>query len=290
MRERLVWADAARTLACGLVVLVHVNIYTRAGLETWWPLGFAGVPLFSVAVPTFLVLSGYFADSAGASELAPSAGSVRKPLRLVLPFLVWNLLTIAALGADGLPWNATSIALHALTGTWQLYFIFALLQLMLLHRLLGRHAATRRTLVLAIVFSVAIYAISDLVLWRFRGADDGAFELLAEKLVLCWTIFFFSGMWLRHHPGLVEGLTGRWLPVFLLALAAAYALYLTELRLEEHRFRTTRGSRSSSAACPFSSSDPCLRWRSFEHSTGRGARGGCSLGSPPRVRTPTGST
>ncbi len=236
MRERLVWADAARTLACGLVVLVHVNIYTRAGLETWWPFGFAGVPMFSVAVPAFLVLSGYFAKSAGTGESVATAGSVRRALRLVVPFLVWNMLTIAALGADGLRMDARTIVLHALTGTWQLYFIFALLQLMLLHRLLGSHASTGRTLGLAIASTMVVYAVSDLVLWRIGGADGGAFELFAEKLFPCWTIFFFSGLWLRHHPKVFDTLTGKWLPALLCALAAAYAIYLLELRLEEWRF------------------------------------------------------
>ena len=232
MRERLVWADAARTIACGLVVLVHVNIYTRAGLEMWWPLGFFGVPLFSIAVPTFMLLAGYFAEGAGSHG---PGGSPRKVLRLVLPFIVWNLLTLAALAAEGLHMGAGSVVLHALTGTWQLYFIFALLQLAVLHRFLRGRTGDRRVLILAIAASTAIYGLSDLTLWKFQGADDGAFEMLVEKIFLCWTIFFFLGIWLRRHPEAFEVLTRR-LPIFLLVLAAFYAIYLLELRLEEQRF------------------------------------------------------
>ena len=97
MAERLVWVDAARTLACGLVVLVHANIYGRAGLETWWPLGVWTVPLYSVAVPSFLVLSGYLSRSADTTSTNSDGGTAR----LAVPFLVSNVATSLALVAVG---------------------------------------------------------------------------------------------------------------------------------------------------------------------------------------------
>jgi surface polysaccharide O-acyltransferase-like enzyme len=232
--ERLVWADAARTLACGLVVLVHVNIYTRAGLETWWPFGFAGMPLFCIAVPAFMVLAGYFAKSAEDGARPSSSGSARRVLRLLVPFLVWNVLTLGALCAEGLRPDAPEVVLQILTGTWQLYFIFALLQLLVIHRLV-RGRADPPALAVAAGATVAIYALGDLLLWKVQGADNGAFETLSEKLFLSWTVFFFAGIALRRHPEAFDVLVRR-KRLALLALAASYALFLWELLLEERRF------------------------------------------------------
>lgn len=236
MPERLVWADSARTLACGLVVLVHVNIYTRAGLETWWPFGFWGMPVFCIAVPAFMVLAGYFADPPGARK-EPDASlrtTHRRILRLALPFLIWNVLTLGALVGEGLRPDAREVALQVLTGTWQLYFIFALLQLLLLRRLV-RRPVNGRMLALAAAATAATYAWGDLLLWRLEGADNGEFETLSEKLFLSWILFFFAGLWLRARPEALDEIGRRWLPM-LLALGVFYALFLFELRLEDERF------------------------------------------------------
>ncbi len=235
MRERLVWADAARALACGLVVLVHVNFYTRAGLETWWPFGFTGAPLFTLAVPTFMALAGFFAERTGAGDDVLRGASGRTAFRLVLPFLAWNLLTLAALAADGLRVDAGTAVFRALTGTWQMYFIFALLQLLVLHRLLGRRAATGLALAFATGTSAAVYGLSDLILWT-RGADDGSlFGMFAEHSLPCWAVFYFLGAWLARHPAAFEHLARRNGTVAVL-VAASYGACLAELRLEEHRF------------------------------------------------------
>src|SRR4051812_4536031 len=53
--------DAARTLACAFVVVSHVNANIKEGFATWWPLGSASAILFTMAVPTFFLLSGYSA-------------------------------------------------------------------------------------------------------------------------------------------------------------------------------------------------------------------------------------
>lgn len=258
MSERLVWADAARTGACGLVVLVHVNIHTRPGLETWWPLGFLGVPLFSLAVPTFMTLAGYFAEGSGAGELPGKGRSTGRALRLVLPFFVWNVLTLGALVAEGLRPDSPAVALDILTGTWQLYFVFALLQLLVLHRYLRGRAAKGWMLVLATAATASVYGSSDLLLWRFHGGDDGSFERVAEKLFLCWTVFFFAGVWLKRHPETFESPTRKSLAVSLVALAAFYALYLLELRLEEARFAYNPRKQILLGGLPFQVLGPVL--------------------------------
>jgi surface polysaccharide O-acyltransferase-like enzyme len=211
-----------------------VNIYTRAGLETWWPFGFAGMPLFCIAVPAFMVLAGYFAKRAGDDARPSSSGSARRFLRLLVPFLVWNVLTLGALCAEGLTPDAGEVVLQVLTGTWQLYFIFALLQLLVLQRLL-RGRADGPMLALSVAVTAATYAAGDLLLWKVEGADNGRFETLSEKLFVSWMAFFFVGIWLRRRPRVFDAL-GRHAPLALAALAASYALFLFELLLEERRF------------------------------------------------------
>lgn len=44
----------ARTLACSLVVLVHINLYIRPGMESWWPGGFFLPPSLVSPYPYFL--------------------------------------------------------------------------------------------------------------------------------------------------------------------------------------------------------------------------------------------
>ena len=85
MGRRLAWIEAARTLCSFLVVLAHVNIYTRAGVETWWPGGFYSVPVLSLAVPSFLVIAGYAVDM-GTGHTSRSA-ILARVRRLVIPFL-----------------------------------------------------------------------------------------------------------------------------------------------------------------------------------------------------------
>ena len=76
----LTWAGAARTLACALVVLVHINIYIRADITNYWPGGIVLGPIFGLAVPTFFMLSGFFdvRFSAALPALAPPV-SVLEP-------------------------------------------------------------------------------------------------------------------------------------------------------------------------------------------------------------------
>ena len=44
----------ARTLACSLVVLVHINLYIRPGIGSWWPGGFFLPPSLVSPYPYFL--------------------------------------------------------------------------------------------------------------------------------------------------------------------------------------------------------------------------------------------
>jgi hypothetical protein len=57
--------NAARVVACALVVLVHADMHLRADIPTWWPRGAAFAPIFATAVPAFMLLVGDFARPEG---------------------------------------------------------------------------------------------------------------------------------------------------------------------------------------------------------------------------------
>ena len=220
--------DAARTIACALVVLAHVDILMRAGVESWWPGGTAIVPVLGTAVPTFFILSGLSFPRWGAgSRAGPYAR--RKLRQLVVPFLVWNVVTLLLMPVERTPlWYG---GFNLLTGAWHLYFIFALLQLMALAWFAERHLRLGGEAMLLIAGAItgAMYLWSDALLWS-QGGDGLAFEATIRKFGPTWGLFFAVGLWLRDRPQLPGELAGRiW---FWAAAAAAYAGYYLALRAE----------------------------------------------------------
>ncbi|HZJ01764.1 MAG TPA: acyltransferase [Gemmatimonadaceae bacterium] len=246
MGRRLAWIEAARTLNCVLVVLVHVNIYTRAGVETWWPGGFFSVPVFSLAVPSFFVIAGYAVDLAAAGRVSSFRDSVPRLRRLVIPFLAWNLITLLVFAEPGQ--SAKQVVFQLLTGTWHLYFIFALLQLLAIHALLlpaldaGK---TRQALIAALGLTIAAFAISELFIW-IQEPDNGTVEALVRRFFVFWAGFFALGVWWRRRrtirldPALVS-----------IALVAAFALYIIDLKLEVSAFGSTPRKQLLFGGLPF---------------------------------------
>lgn len=235
MGRRLAWIEAARTLCSFLVVLAHVDIYTRAGVETWWPGGFYSVPVLSLAVPSFFVIAGYAVDM-GTGHTSRSA-ILARVRRLVIPFLAWNVITLLVFAEPGQ--STGSIVFQILTGTWHLYFIFALLQLLVLHALLvpaidsGR---LRMVVVIAIALTIASYAASEAIVW-LNGADNGSAEVLYRKLFPFWTGFFAVGVWWRRRGS--RNLSAMGWIVTALVIAAAFAIYIVDLELEVNSFGFT---------------------------------------------------
>ena len=220
--------DAARTVACALVVLAHVDILMRAGVESWWPGGTPIVPVLGTAVPTFFLLSGLsFPRWGPGSRFRPYAR--RKLRQLVVPFVVWNAITLLLMPVERTPlWYG---GFNLLTGAWHLYFIFALLQLMALAWFAERHLRLRGGLLLLIagVITGAMYLWSDSLLWS-QGGDGLSFEATIRKFGPTWGFFFAIGVWLRDRPELPGRLVGRWW--FWPAMAAGYAAYLGALNTE----------------------------------------------------------
>jgi peptidoglycan/LPS O-acetylase OafA/YrhL len=222
---------AARTLGCALVVLVHANIYLRGDLGAWWPAGQWGAPFFGLAVPTFLLVSGY---STGLAHAGIGFWTyARRRLRRLLPPLAFWTAILLALGYGGSQeWPA--LLLDVVTGVWHLYYLFVMLQFALVVFWLGRRVGPERlgwVWAGAAALSLLAYGASDVLLWT-RGGDGGAMERQLEKWLPTWSVFLATGLVLRQRPELLARLRARTVPLVLL-VAALYAAYVWEFRVEE---------------------------------------------------------
>lgn len=205
------------------MVTVHANYVARAGISTWWPGGDWGGPFYALAVPVFLVLSGYFAVPGGARG-GFARHAWRRLRRLLPPFVVWSLV-LFALGYRGL--------LDLATGAWHLYYVAVLIQFVVLaYRLdaLVRPAALPWTFAGAAALSALAYGGADALLWT-RGGDGGALEQWLQKLLPTWSVFLATGLVLRHRPRVLAWLR-RWSPALVVPAAALYAGYVWELLTE----------------------------------------------------------
>ncbi len=228
-------SKAARTVACVLVVLVHVNIFTRAGLDTWWPGGFLFAPFFAVPVPTFFILSGFFAGRFAPKIRRPGILLfLRKKLKILIgPFFVWNFILLLLSGKVFL-FAFGSAMYYFFTGVWQLYYVFVLIQLLLLHFLVEPYFKGRLNLFLGLSACVSIlfYVFSEYMLWT-RGARSYFVEAHLIKTPFPWIIFFAFGVWLRSNMRFFGWLVKR-VGGLILVTAIAHVLYYWELRLEDN--------------------------------------------------------
>ncbi len=238
------YIEFARVAAMGLIVAVHaVEAVARAGGQ--------GAPLwFGVwirfTVPLFLLISGFLAGLKRAADPAPEAfdapAYLRKAgARLWLPFMAWNVVYMVVLQAAwGQPvWSAKTLFLLA-TGYMHLYFVFVLLQLMLLLSWAYAEltpALARRWFFWSLLLAVGFYALSDALAWT-SGDDGHFFEWTYGKLCLPWAVFYFWGLWLGLDKALLRA-ADRWLPAWLAAAVPAFAVYLWETGLLADTFGNT---------------------------------------------------
>jgi len=162
----------------------------------------------------------------------------RKLHTLIYPFLLWNL-TLILLDVGGYRHHFRWALLYGLTGVWQLYYVFALIQLLLLKDWLQGWIRQKPRLFFwsAAGLSLLYYGAADL--WfRWYGTAAAVFETELNRLVFPWLFFFATGIWLRHTPGALEWLGRKrwWLG---LVMAASYALYHAELRWEDQQVSYT---------------------------------------------------
>lgn len=249
------WINASRTLACALVVLVHVNIFVRAELETWWPFGMVSAPVFGAAVPTFFILSGYSTRWVNGSS--NSAWIKRKLQQVLLPFLFWNTVMLL-MHSEG-PEEGIDAVLYWLTGYWHLYFLFVLMQLLIVGLLFDRYLGPRWPawmLVAGVATTVSAYVWSDVLLWT-EPPDGGWIEVLTRRVFLLWFLFYAVGAWLRYNAVAMQFLSRR-LSCLAVIAAACYLGYMGGLFAETYWIGATPRLQFLGAGLPFQVAGPVL--------------------------------
>ena len=227
--------EVARTLAMVVVVWSHASntVYFRQGDFSVTPLVTSCLVTF--AVPTFFCISGYLL---ALLRPAPGLPAARRPLRQIKkilgPFLAWNAVTLLVLRLFyGLPLLSLTALVDLGTGAAQLYYLFALLQLLALITLVDPFATPRRLTIwtgVAAAVTIGFYVASNLGL-ALSPPTSHAFEMGAIKCGPVWLGFFFLGAWLARHPDLLDTLTRRW-PLLLALAALAFIVYLADVAHE----------------------------------------------------------
>jgi len=253
--RKLTFIEVARVLGILAVVLIHTFEQTVPQAQTTVFYQLIS-PLIRFVVPLFFIISGFVL---GIHHRDPGyrvdARSFwrRRFTTLVIPFFAWNVIYMLILEvAQGQPIADMQTLLSLATGYMHLYYVFVLLQFLLLYTLLGNHVSVRvlrACLVLAALSSIAFYAFSGALLWTL-GPDDHQFEWRWGKLFFGWAVFFFWGLWLGYTPTALDRLKRRqwWL---LLATVCAYAVYLVVMRVQYVSFETYARDYFLLAGLPF---------------------------------------
>ncbi len=192
-------------------------------------------PLFGIPVPLFFIISGFFAGRYSKEIRRPGLSFFfRKKLKgLILPFLSWNIILILLMVEKSRLFSVETL-FFLFTGFWQLYYVFALLQLLTINFYLERFLEGRQLkwfIAAAGFISFLFYGIADLLLWT-RGASSGFFEDYLDRLILPWGIFFALGMGLRHRPAAMDWLSQKKYWLIVLSIFSFIA-HVVELHLEE---------------------------------------------------------
>lgn len=225
---RLAYVDALRVMSAALVVLVHANFLARPHVEAWWPFGFGSALLYGPTVPLFFVVAGFVGSAATPTKLVGRAARL-------MPLVVVQGALLLLLGVEDPP-TLTGRLWALCTGVWQLYFLSALAQLLLLHALVlrlpprGRAAAA----VVAALATTAVVGWVSAALWTV-GADFGQREALVRRFAPTWSIFYAAGVVLAARREWLTALGRRaaWLAV---GCAPLGAVELAEIVAEDRRF------------------------------------------------------
>lgn len=215
------------------VVLCHSSDMVSFREDPWRAAAVSSAVRF--AVPLFFIISGYLAGGGlpSGKGKAAFAGTLRHRIApIIVNFLAWNIIYMFLVKIFfGAPlWSFNSLW-NIATGYVHLYFIFVLLQLLLLHGLVSRFLEGRTgnaVIALAAILSIVFYVVSDTLLWT-RGADGYFFEWHWGKLFAAWSLFYFWGVWLGHRTILIERMSRAVIP-----LAAATVISFIPYAVEIH--------------------------------------------------------
>lgn len=211
--------DGLRAVAALAVVMIHVS----AGRMN--PVGVSCNQTARFAVPLFIMLSGYGHMHSWLQHSGQSAvQTAKRRLQRVLPaYLVWSVLYLAVDAVFGKP-HAHPIKNILTGGSYvHLYYIFILVQLILLSELFCR--AVERHPAMTLLLSAGLTFGMEIVLYLLTvGQLQWQFPVAPIGLFVCWPLFYNIGAWLAKS-GLSDRLRLRvCLPLW--ALSAVLVLRL----------------------------------------------------------------
>lgn len=211
--------DGLRAVAALAVVMIHVS----AGRMN--PVGVSCNQAARFAVPLFIMLSGYGHMHSWLQHSGQSAvQTAKRRLQRVLPaYLVWSVLYLAVDAVFGKP-HAHPIKNILTGGSYvHLYYIFILVQLILLSELFCR--AVERHPAMTLLLSAGLTFGMEIVLYLLTvGQLQWQFPVAPIGLFVCWPLFYNIGAWLAKS-GLSDRLRLRvCLPLW--ALSAVLVLRL----------------------------------------------------------------
>lgn len=213
--------DGLRAVAALAVVMIHVS----AGRMN--PVGVSCNQTARFAVPLFIMLSGYGHMHSWLQHSGQSAvQTAKRRLKRVLPaYLVWSVLYLAVDAVFGKP-HAHPIKNILTGGSYvHLYYIFILVQLILLSELFCR--AVERHPAVTLLLSAGLTFGMEIVLYLLTvGQLQWQFPVAPIGLFVCWPLFYNIGAWLAKS-GLSDRLRLRvCLPLW--ALSAVLVLLAEE--------------------------------------------------------------
>lgn len=212
--------DGLRAVAALAVVMIHVS----AGRMN--PVGVCCNQTARFAVPLFVMLSGCGHMHSWLQHSGQSAvQTAKRRLKRVLPaYLVWSVLYLAVDAVFGKP-HAHPIKNLLTGGSYvHLYYIFILVQLILLSELFCR--AVERHPAVTLLLSAGLTLGMEIVLYLLTiGRLQWRFPVAPIGLFVCWPLFYTVGAWLAKS-GLSDRLRLRvCLPLWVLS---AILVLLTE--------------------------------------------------------------
>ena len=191
--------DGLRAVAALAVVMIHVS----AGRMN--PVGVSCNQIARFAVPLFIMLSGYGHMYSWLQHSGQSAvQTAKRRLKRVLPaYLIWSVLYLAVDAVFGKP-HAHPIKNILTGGSYvHLYYIFILVQLILLSELFCR--AVERHPAVTLLLSAGLTFGMEIVIYLLTvGRLQWQFPVAPISLFVCWPLFYNIGAWLAK-----SGLSNR---------------------------------------------------------------------------------
>lgn len=241
MKQHLEWIESSRTIAMTIVVLAHINdiFYFRSGCKEWWSIGISVLVCFTV--PMFFMISGYLLgrrNQPAQNTRITSEFFRRKVDTVVIPFFVWNIIYMFLFKSlYNWPILSAKTLWHLTTGYIHLYFVFILLQFLILYhfikpRLNGN--SLKPLLFGSMSLTLIFYMTSDILLWN-QGADNHFFEWHYGKAFIPWSLFFVWGIWISHSPRTFEVMCNKSMLLGVITVASLAAFYW-ETSLEVNKY------------------------------------------------------